>query len=142
MSPASQPIFGMYCKIVANPAPQMFYGEDGVDVMNINYMQKFEFLAKNAVTFARRLDLPNALLAGKVRSHFCIPLVSGLMCARARLLSHYDWHGAVGCRFRHEFMFLAPLHTEGVWPLTEYDTNHTSLKSTLLVISRAWDSWL
>ncbi|MEW5311505.1 MAG: hypothetical protein WDW38_003214 [Sanguina aurantia] len=44
---------------------QMFYGEDGVDVMNINYMSKFEFLAKNAVTFARRLDLPNALLAGK-----------------------------------------------------------------------------
>lgn len=71
-------------KIVANLALQMFYGEDGVDVMNINYMQKFEFLAKNAVTFARRLDLPNALLAGKVRSHFtaCSPHSFGVICAR------------------------------------------------------------
>lgn len=32
---------------------QLYYGEDGLDVLNTNYMRQFGFLARNADRFAQ-----------------------------------------------------------------------------------------
>lgn len=45
---------------------QLLYGEDGLDVLNVSYMQQYEFLARNAQRFAQQLDLVGALSVSKV----------------------------------------------------------------------------
>lgn len=40
---------------------QLYYGEDGVDVLNTNYMRQFAFLAKNAERFSQVVGLQQAL---------------------------------------------------------------------------------
>lgn len=44
---------------------QFQYGEDGIDVMNIAYLQEFGFLARNVDRFAQQLDLRHAIQASK-----------------------------------------------------------------------------
>ncbi|KAG1672823.1 hypothetical protein FOA52_004627 [Chlamydomonas sp. UWO 241] len=45
---------------------QLFYGEDGLDVMGVSFMHQFGFLAHNAQRFAQQLDLEGALKVSKV----------------------------------------------------------------------------
>ena len=47
--------------------PQLLYGEDGLDVTGLSYMNKFAFLASNAQRFAQQLDLEGALKLSKVK---------------------------------------------------------------------------
>eukprot|EP00201_Polytomella_parva_P014628 CAMPEP_0175069470 /NCGR_PEP_ID=MMETSP0052_2-20121109/18211_1 /TAXON_ID=51329 ORGANISM="Polytomella parva, Strain SAG 63-3" /NCGR_SAMPLE_ID=MMETSP0052_2 /ASSEMBLY_ACC=CAM_ASM_000194 /LENGTH=1785 /DNA_ID=CAMNT_0016336545 /DNA_START=347 /DNA_END=5704 /DNA_ORIENTATION=- len=45
---------------------QLCYGEDGMDVMNISYLNQFGFLARNARRFAQQLNLDDAIRAGEL----------------------------------------------------------------------------
>ena len=42
---------------------QLYYGEDGLDVLNTSYMRRFDFLARNAERFAQVVGEEEALAA-------------------------------------------------------------------------------
>ncbi|GLI64445.1 hypothetical protein VaNZ11_007716 [Volvox africanus] len=67
---------------------QFMYGEDGLDVMNISYMQEFTFLARNVERFAQLVDLDAALAASKVAGlEDREAKVAAVLAERALLLS-------------------------------------------------------
>lgn len=46
---------------------QLFYGEDGLDMLQTSYITDFKFMAQNSKQYAKQLNLEEAIRVGKVR---------------------------------------------------------------------------